>query len=175
MKPLMLLAVMLPAIVAPTPVLRAGVAVISPGRCVVGIGGPALPAGTKLTVVTEGPPQRAHSALVKRSLAESEDLAKHAIAGPYYELECPAAPQVRQVAVVIVGMSKGKLVGRAVSLDFGVQYSDVRVRTCTSTEGVHLTVWSGPVLKGPRLWHAYYYLGYDVEPTCRPEDYRNGG
>jgi hypothetical protein len=176
MKPLMLLAVMLSVSVAPTPVVRAGVAVTSSGRCVGAIDGPALPVGTKLTVVTEGPPQRAHSAMVKRPLAESEDLAKHAIAGPYYELECSgAAPEARQIAVVVVGEPTVRQVGRAVSLGVSRQNSDVRVRSCTSTEGVHLTLWSGPELKGPRLWHAYYYLGYDVEPTCRPEDYRDGG
>ncbi len=172
----MLLTVVLSASVAPPRVLRAGVAVISPERCVVAIDGPVLPVGTKLTVVTEGPPQRAQTGWVKGSLAESDDMAKHEIAGPYYELDCSrTAAQMRQVAVVIVGESKAKLVGGAVSLDVGTQYSDVRVRTCTSTEGLHLTLWSGRVLKGPRLWHAYYYLGYDVEPTCRPEDYRNGG
>jgi len=39
-------------------------------------------------------------------------------------------------------------------------------RVCTSTEGVHLTVWSGEVIENKRLWHDYYYLGYDLDPTC---------
>lgn len=39
-------------------------------------------------------------------------------------------------------------------------------RVCTSTEGVHLTVWSGEVVENKRLWHDYYYLGYDLIPTC---------
>ena len=39
-------------------------------------------------------------------------------------------------------------------------------RACTSSEGVHLTVWSGTPLTGARRWHYYYYLGYDVDPTC---------
>ena len=37
---------------------------------------------------------------------------------------------------------------------------------CTSSEGVHLTVWSADGLTGERLWHRYVYLGYDVEPSC---------
>jgi hypothetical protein len=82
---------------------------------------------------------------------------------------------MREVAVAIVGESKARSVGGAVSLDVGKQYPNVRVRTCTSSEGLHLTLWSGQPLKGRRLWHAYYYLGYDVEPSCRPEDYRDGG
>ena len=43
-------------------------------------------------------------------------------------------------------------------------------RSCTSQEGVHLTVWSGRPLEGRRIWHAYYYLDYDVDPTCTPKD-----
>lgn len=37
---------------------------------------------------------------------------------------------------------------------------------CTSTEGVHLTVWTGQVAKGIRRWHQYHQLSYDVEPSC---------
>ena len=43
-------------------------------------------------------------------------------------------------------------------------------RSCTSTEGVHLTIWSGAVLTGPRRWHGYHYLGFDVAPTCTERD-----
>jgi hypothetical protein len=37
------------------------------------------------------------------------------------------------------------------------------VTECTSLEGVHVVVSPG---EGKSSWHAYYYLGYDVEPTC---------
>jgi hypothetical protein len=45
-----------------------------------------------------------------------------------------------------------------------------RFRSCTSMEGVHYTVWSGKPLEGTRRWHYYYYLGYDVEPSCDARD-----
>jgi hypothetical protein len=44
-------------------------------------------------------------------------------------------------------------------------------RACTSTEGVHLTVWAGDALRSRRVWHYYYYLGYDVEPNCVEADF----
>ncbi len=44
-------------------------------------------------------------------------------------------------------------------------------RMCSSSEGLHLTIWSGEPLVGPRRWHFYYYLGYDVEPNCSEADY----
>lgn len=47
-----------------------------------------------------------------------------------------------------------------------------RFRACASSEGVHLTIWSGPPLTGRLRWHRYFYLGYDVEPSCTAADYR---
>ncbi|HEY6837154.1 MAG TPA: hypothetical protein VI389_00290 [Geobacteraceae bacterium] len=44
-------------------------------------------------------------------------------------------------------------------------------RICAGTEGLHLTIWAGEPAKGKRLWHRYYYLGYDVEPNCTERDY----
>jgi hypothetical protein len=43
-------------------------------------------------------------------------------------------------------------------------------RECTSSEGIHLTVWTGRLLNGQRRWHYYYYLGYDVEPSCKAKE-----
>ena len=43
-------------------------------------------------------------------------------------------------------------------------------RACTSSEGVHLTIWKSKPLEGRRKWHYYYYLGYDVTPDCTESD-----
>jgi hypothetical protein len=50
-----------------------------------------------------------------------------------------------------------------------------QVRSCTSQEGLHLTAWSGTPLTSQRLWHQYYYLGYDVEPSCDDREVREAG
>lgn len=44
-------------------------------------------------------------------------------------------------------------------------------RSCTSNEGVHLTVWASKALESKRIWHEYVYLGYDVEPSCSRGDF----
>lgn len=44
-------------------------------------------------------------------------------------------------------------------------------RSCTSQEGLHLTLWAGRPLRGHRTWHVYHLLGYEVEPSCQPADY----
>jgi hypothetical protein len=40
-----------------------------------------------------------------------------------------------------------------------------RLTMCTSREGVHIT--ARPYENERVLTHLYYYLGYDVEPTCK--------
>lgn len=48
-------------------------------------------------------------------------------------------------------------------------------RSCSSNEGMHMSVWSGPPLRGTRRWHRYFYLGYDVEASCNEKDYEDSG
>lgn len=51
---------------------------------------------------------------------------------------------------------------------------DESFRACTSTEGMHLAVWSGEPLAGERRWHRYQPLGFEVEPwegSCAEGDY----
>ena len=45
-------------------------------------------------------------------------------------------------------------------------------RICASSEGNHLTIWSGKPLIGKRRWHSYYYLGYDTVANCKKKDYQ---
>jgi hypothetical protein len=64
---------------------------------------------------------------------------------------------------VVKGKVRADLIGDGTSESF---------RACTSNEGLHLTVWAGEALKSKRLWHEYYYLGYDVVPSCKATEYR---
>ena len=45
----------------------------------------------------------------------------------------------------------------------------IELKRCASTEGLHLTAWRG----ASRVWHEYYYLGYDVEPDCSEAEVRD--
>ncbi|MCK4867017.1 MAG: hypothetical protein KAT39_03120, partial [Alphaproteobacteria bacterium] len=61
--------------------------------------------------------------------------------------------------------------GTMVSCDLETGGSPQSFRVCASREGLHFSVWSGKPLEGARRWHAYYYLGYDIEPDCTDRDY----
>jgi hypothetical protein len=58
------------------------------------------------------------------------------------------------------GVVEGKLDSRSVSF-----------RACSGMEGLHFSVWTGGALKERQAWHRYFYLGYDVEPTCKDTDF----
>jgi hypothetical protein len=47
---------------------------------------------------------------------------------------------------------------------------DEYFHSCTSTEGIHFTVWSGKPPNGEIRWRQYYYLGYDLSPTCTQDE-----
>jgi len=76
-------------------------------------------------------------------------------------------------AIAIVGFNDSiKVANDKVRADLNGDGRLESFRLCTSHEGLHLTVWTGEPLEGKRLWHEYYYLGYDVEPNCTQRDYQ---
>lgn len=77
----------------------------------------------------------------------------------------PAAPEP-DIAYGFEGMQAVTKAGRdarQVTLRAG---DPVFVRTCYSGEGLRLRLFHRPADKKPYASY-YYYLGYDVEPTCR--------
>jgi hypothetical protein len=61
-----------------------------------------------------------------------------------------------------------QLLGGSARADLDRDGRPERFAVCTSSEGLHLTVLTGSPPRVRRLWHAYHYLGYDVEPSCSP-------
>jgi hypothetical protein len=72
---------------------------------------------------------------------------------------------------VIAPAGLPKLVDKKVVLDVDNDGKPEYFRSCASSEGMHLTIWTGEPLKGKRVWHSYYYLNYDTEPTCDEKDW----
>lgn len=67
--------------------------------------------------------------------------------------------------------TKVKILDDSAIIDLNDDGTDEYFRECTSNEGIHLTVWTGRPLLGKRIWHSYYYLGYDTEPNCTEKDH----
>ncbi len=133
--------------------------------------GPPLAAGSAVTLIGASPPQSVRVVTVT-GMAACPVLEKAMISGPYYSVRPFDSEPTVWVAV------PGKLSTRSirpgvVAVRLSAAQPAAQVRTCTSTEGLHLTVWSGAPLRSRRLWHQYFYLGYDVEPSCKDGDGRD--
>ncbi len=172
----LLLLAALAAVPGPTdPVVRAGVVATLHGRSVLAMIGSPLVAGARLTLVTPDTPQAVLKARVVRPLSTEPDMSVRT-PGPYYEVvSAEDGRTLPDVAVAMIGDPPVKRVAGAVSLQLDKTLQDVRVRVCRSMEGLHLTLWSGEPLKTPRVWHLYYYVGYDLQQTCQPGDTAAGG
>jgi hypothetical protein len=81
-------------------------------------------------------------------------MARAAVSGPFYRVtsDTPVTSENPFVAVI------------------GTASKMPQVRACTASQAMHLTVWSGKPLSSKRLWRQYWYLGYDVESTCKSAD-----
>jgi hypothetical protein len=131
--------------------------------------------GTRATIVFTGFPQ--HSA-VGRVTSRAK---LPCIPGPpmppmdsmQYIAEMPRDTADRLgVPVVLLGrVAEPVQRGDTVTVAIEPGHQPVRFRVCASTEGLHATAWAGPPFVSPRRWHAYYYLGYDVDPTCNESEY----
>lgn len=78
----------------------------------------------------------------------------------------PGPSLIGPVFAIVAPVQTVTVRGPLASVSLGPGSAPGEFRVCTSNEGVHLTLWRGVPLKGPRLFHAYYPLGYDVEPSC---------
>lgn len=131
--------------------------------------------GTRATIVFTGFPQ--HSAIGRVTSRAKVPC----IPGPpmppmdsmQYIAEMPHDTSDRiGVPVVLLGPGpKPVQRGDTVMVEIEPGQPPIQFRVCASTEGLHATAWGGRPLASPRRWHAYYYLGYDVEPTCSEKDY----
>ena len=134
---------------------------------------PGLPAGTQVTVVHSEFPQYAVTGrLGKRAKASCFPPPRSSSDSMQYSVDAPADTLGwHGVPIVIVGKLPAAVMRRdTVTIEVESRKEPWRFRTCASTEGVHATAWAGVPLASPRRWHAYYYLGYDVEPDCTPAD-----
>jgi hypothetical protein len=134
---------------------------------------------TRVTIVFTGHPQ--HSAVGRiRSRAKLP-----CIPGPpmppmdsmQFIAEMPRDTSDRiGIPVVLLGrVAKPVQRGDTVTIAIESGQPPIRFRVCAGTEGLHATAWAGVPLASPRRWHAYYYLGYDVDPTCSEAEYRPDG
>jgi len=135
----------------------------------------ALAPGTPVTVVFTGIPQHfaAGRLAARKRLPCIPPSRTPPIDSMQYVVEIPRDTLDRRgVPIVILGgVPTPEQRGDTVTIAIDRGRPPVRFGVCAGTEGLHATAWAGPPLLSPRVWHAYYYLGYDVDPTCSEAEY----
>ena len=133
-----------------------------------------LPAGAQVTVVHAVFPQYAvEGRLGRRSKSPCFPVPVGSVDSMEYVVDAPGDTIGRRgLPIIILGkLPKAEMRADTVALEVEPGQTAWRFRTCASEEGTHATAWAGVPLSARRRWHAYYYLGYDVEPNCTPRDY----
>ena len=148
------------------------------GQICVAMPAPGLTSGATLTLIQPDARQSVLVATIVRPAPVCERLERAMTSGPYYLVQ-PATSTVSESGSLWLAFSGSVSTRRISSGEMVVQLSaafpNAQVRSCASYEGLHLTVWAGTPLTSQRLWHQYYYLGYDVEPSCDERDARAAG
>lgn len=146
------------------------------GQICVAMPAPALTPGTILTLIQPDAPQSVLTATIGRPVSVCQPLGGAMLPGPFYlaHRTAPRASESDALWVAFVGkFETRRLDSGAIAVPFSAAYPNAQVRSCTSHESFHLTVWSDAPLTSQRLWHQYYYLGYDVEPSCDDREFRD--
>jgi hypothetical protein len=152
---------------------QVGVAVAKSGRVCLTIHRQNIVAGSKVALVLLRTPQSVSEAEVVRPAdgtcpkIDEGDMSLHS-----YEIRMlKGSIEPSMPAIAIFGASKPFVRrGDSVTGDVDGDGTPEFFRSCASSEGVHLTVWSGKPVEGKRRWHQYYYLGYDVQADCTTKD-----
>ena len=154
-----------------------GIATVSPNRdaCLT-IKNRDLKTGQSFTLVwiaTAGAMQspEIRSATIRKRLSSPCDPVNSSADDTAYSLDAETLDTTKIYIAVIAKPIELRVVGAQVRGKIGAS-RDIVFRSCSSFEGLHFTAWTGGALKGKRVWHSYYYLGYDVEPTCIDADFK---
>ena len=126
---------------------------------------------TLIWVPVEGEPHRPEARRVKiiaKLTAPCDNL--NAQADDYaYRLEADKLDHEKIYIAVVAQPNSLRMGSGEITARFG--HRELNFRSCTSTEGVHFSAWSGTLPKAKMVWRRYFYLGYDVEPTCAEREF----
>lgn len=149
---------------------RIGLAVKHVGEVCFSIRNAHLPVHANVSLVTPTLPQSIAAAVIVGSGPGCAGMKDSATIG--YRLRITGGKVANNLVLIgVTGAASLSLHnGEHVVGDLEQNGTTQTFRSCTSADGVHLTVWQDVPLNGRRLWQAYYYIGQDLEPTCTGKD-----
>lgn len=134
-----------------------------------------LARGTSVALILTGEPQKIQAAKViepTTSAATCKALlqdraATNAQQGvSFYALE-GGPPEATETGIGIVEPPANLTVVNGLArADLGQDGQSEVFSSCATSEGIKFAVWTGKAYQGEPRWSGYYYLGYDLQPTC---------
>ena len=84
----------------------------------------------------------------------------------FYTLRVAQGALLGEPAIAVRARAPIAVGGRHASTDLDGDGRPERFAQCTSREGIHLRVVTPAAGREIERWHAYFYVPYDLEPTC---------
>ncbi len=143
------------------------------GPCLA-ISNPHLARGTSVALVIMGEPQKVQQV---RSLEQTTDpaMCKALLQGrakmnakpgiSFYTLE-PGGVGATDMGIGIVEPPALTVADGLVRVDLDGDGQSEIFTSCATSEGIKFGVWTTKAYQGEPRWSGYYYLGYDLQPTC---------
>ncbi len=149
-----------------------GLASSKAGTICASFGENAPPVGSPITVVDVGASQLYFEAKIGEEVEHCDLLERGQIVGPYYAVVTNWKSEAPFVGISVYGVHEVFSKNGIVYLDLPDTEERVYFRICTSSEALHYASWLGQPLSGKQLWRQYFYLDYDVEPSCVEHDFK---
>lgn len=150
-----------------------GVAASQNGVLCVSYGEMHPPIGSSVIVIETQSPQYFFEGKLGAESENCKALEKAGIPGPYFTIASHKKMSEPFSGISVSGAGAGDIVvmNNEVQLNTVESKEEIYFRSCTYHEGLHFSSWLGKPLSGKQLWQAYFYLGYDVEPSCEEKDF----
>ncbi len=134
-----------------------------------------LARGTSVALVIMGEPQKVQQA---RSLEQTTDpkTCKALIEGRatmntkpgmfFYALEAGSVGPTDMGIGIVEPPARVAVVNGLAQVDLDQDGQSEVFSSCATSEGIKFAVWTGRANQREPRWSGYYYLGYDLQPTC---------
>jgi hypothetical protein len=130
------------------------------------------PIGSSIKILETQSPQYFFEGKLGSENESCKVLEKADVVGPYFMVKTEKKIANPFVGVAVFSKNTLSVVNNEVVLNSASSKEKIYFRSCTSNEGLHFSSWQGQPLKGEQLWRVYYYLGYDVEPSCQENEFK---
>ena len=84
----------------------------------------------------------------------------------FYQLEAGSVGTADMGFGIVNPPAKPSLVNGVAQVDLDQDGHHVVFSSCATTEGIRFAAWTDKAYQGNPRWSGYYYMDYEMKPTC---------